>query len=51
MAGKTMAPKAPKQCPTGQHRMPDGKCMKDSSPAMKRGTNPGSVPMKRSSGY
>lgn len=50
MAGKSMAPKAPKPCPTGQHRMPDGKCMKDS--AMKKSNpNPGAMPMKRGSGY
>lgn len=49
MAGKSMAPKAPKPCPTGQHRMPGGNCMKDS--AMKK-SNPKPTPAPyRRGGY
>jgi hypothetical protein len=46
--------KAPqKPCPIGKHRMPDGKCMRDDDPRMKKssGYKPGGAPIKRSSGY
>lgn len=44
-----------KKCPLGQHKMPDGKCMKDSAMKPKAapmaGAFPGAaMPFKRSSG-
>lgn len=39
-----------KPCPTGQHRMPGGKCMKDSE-MKKSNAKPGGMPLRKSSGY